>query len=335
MTTKELVKLPKINEEGFYEIRMESIGGMGANLAGKMLGEALMLEMRYNGCNFASYGSEKKGTPVKSYIRVCDPDKEVWVNGPVTKPHLLAIFHEKILKTYNVTHGIYEDSVIVLNSKEAPDKARDMLEVDSGKICTIDAIKIAIEEKVKINTVILGAICKASGFIDRGSVEAIIKKTLGKRYPHLVESNIKAFERGFNELKEKEFKKEGKYQSAASKVAVQELGFKNAPMGGVILDIGNSITKDNSASREGFIPIYHKDKCVLCGECEMVCPEFCFYWVKGKDNKGKEGMILEGIDYQYCKGCLKCIQSCRFEALTKGIEVEHDVEAMTVKKKFK
>ena len=32
--------LPKTNELGFFEIRLESIGGLGANLAGKMLAEA-------------------------------------------------------------------------------------------------------------------------------------------------------------------------------------------------------------------------------------------------------------------------------------------------------
>ena len=29
--------LPQKNEQGFFEIRLESIGGLGANLAGKML----------------------------------------------------------------------------------------------------------------------------------------------------------------------------------------------------------------------------------------------------------------------------------------------------------
>ena len=32
--------LPQKNEQGFFEIRLESIGGLGANLAGKMLAEA-------------------------------------------------------------------------------------------------------------------------------------------------------------------------------------------------------------------------------------------------------------------------------------------------------
>lgn len=31
----EKVKLPLLNDEGYYEIRIESIGGLGANLCGK------------------------------------------------------------------------------------------------------------------------------------------------------------------------------------------------------------------------------------------------------------------------------------------------------------
>ncbi|MFQ9797978.1 MAG: hypothetical protein ACLR23_02645 [Clostridia bacterium] len=39
--------------------------------------------MRYNTANFASYGSEKRGTPVKSYIRYAEPDKEIRISSPV------------------------------------------------------------------------------------------------------------------------------------------------------------------------------------------------------------------------------------------------------------
>ena len=205
--------------------------------------------------------------------------------------------------------------------------------MSNGVIGTVDAIKISIEEKVKINTVILGAMCKASGFIDCNSVKEVISKTLGKRYPQLVESNMKAFDRGFNEIIIKDFKNNEKnIEGVTSK---QKLGYKTAPIGGAILDIGNSIIKDNTPTREGFIPIYHKEKCVYCAECELTCPDFCFYWVKEKNDKGREDMVLKGIDYQYCKGCLKCIQSCRFGALTKGIESEYDLEKITIKKKFK
>ena len=55
--------LPQKNELGFFEIRLESIGGLGANLAGKMLAEAGVTGSGLNGSNFSSYGSEKKGRP--------------------------------------------------------------------------------------------------------------------------------------------------------------------------------------------------------------------------------------------------------------------------------
>ena len=53
----------------YYEIRLESIGGLGANLCGKMLGELGVKYLGLNSSSFSSYGSEKTGTPVKAFIR--------------------------------------------------------------------------------------------------------------------------------------------------------------------------------------------------------------------------------------------------------------------------
>ena len=60
------VTLPVTNEYGYFEIRLESIGGLGANLCGKMLGELGALYLSLNSLSFSSYGSEKRGSPVKS-----------------------------------------------------------------------------------------------------------------------------------------------------------------------------------------------------------------------------------------------------------------------------
>ena len=56
-------ELPIVNESGYYEIRLESIGGLGANLCGKMLGELGLYVLGLNSSSFSSYGSEKTGTP--------------------------------------------------------------------------------------------------------------------------------------------------------------------------------------------------------------------------------------------------------------------------------
>ena len=44
----------------FVSVRMEAIGGQGANSAGKILAEAAALEMGLQASHFSSYGSEKQ-----------------------------------------------------------------------------------------------------------------------------------------------------------------------------------------------------------------------------------------------------------------------------------
>ena len=51
------------NQKVYYEIRLESIGGLGANLCGKMIGELAVRYLNLNSAGFSSYGSEKTGTP--------------------------------------------------------------------------------------------------------------------------------------------------------------------------------------------------------------------------------------------------------------------------------
>ena len=76
------VRLPVTDQDGYYEIRLESIGGLGANLCGSMLGELGSSELGLNSTSFSSYGSEKTGTPVKAYIRYCEKEKEIRVHSP-------------------------------------------------------------------------------------------------------------------------------------------------------------------------------------------------------------------------------------------------------------
>lgn len=323
--------LPRTSKSGTYEIRMESIGGLGANLAGKVLAEAGVLGMGLNGVNFASYGSEKKGTPVKSFIKFSEPDIEIRSNSPVEEPHLLVIFHEKMIHTYTLTQGVDERGIVVVNTAKTPDEMRQELKLYGGTVVCIDAIRISVEEKVKLNTTMLGAVARASGFIDKDALKNAISETFKRKYAHLIEANLRAFERGFNEVSVKTFQPDDRYEYVGFSRQEPDIGYENAPIGGVILNPGNSVTKDLSASRTGHIPLFIKDKCTNCGECEITCPDYCFVWEKGIDKHGKERNILIGIDYQYCKGCMKCVDICKFDALHKELETGYDVDALTVK----
>ncbi|MBI2869941.1 MAG: 2-oxoacid:acceptor oxidoreductase family protein, partial [Chloroflexi bacterium] len=321
---------PRVNESGFYEMRFEAIGGLGANLAGQVLAQALVLGQGLNGAHFSTYGSEKKGSPVKSHIRLCAPDREVRTSNPIDRPHLLALFHPCLLKVEGTARGLYPDSVIVVNSPDPLDDVRYRAKIFSGTLAVIDALGIAVRNHTRINTAMLGAIVRASGFIDPEPVKNAIAGLLGKGKPNLVQSNLNTFQEGFEQVQVKELEPDERFNpETAERHAgyVHGLGYASAPAGGVILNSGNTVLKDLSASRQGIFPLFHRDRCIDCGLCTQTCPDFVFVWEPGLDRKGARNLVLKGPDLQYCKGCLRCVPICPTQALT--IECERPEFAYT------
>ncbi|MBD8067436.1 2-oxoacid:acceptor oxidoreductase family protein [Bacillus sp. PS06] len=326
--------LPKKNKLGFFEIRLESIGGLGANLAGKMLAEAGVLGLNLNGSNFSSYGSEKKGSPVKSFIRFCDSDTEIRDHSPIEEPHVIGVFHEALYKMVDVVSGMPTDGIVLVNSTRGFDSIKDDLNIKYGTLAIIDALGIAVEEKTKVNTAMLGALFKICDFLDADTMRDVIRKTFEKKYPHLVEPNIRTFNRGYEEVQFKNYDISLNVEKKDFERSLSLLGYETQEIGGVILANGNSILKDLSGSRQGFIPRLEMDKCISCAACDTVCPDNCFVWEEGEDKRGRKQMFLKGIDYQYCKGCLKCIEACPTVALTEMREESGYVDAHRVPHKF-
>lgn len=307
--------LPKKNELGFFEIRLESIGGLGANLAGKMLAEAGVLSLGLKGSNFSSYGSEKKGSPVKSFIRFCEPEVEIRDHSPIEQPHIVGVFHEALYRTVNVVSGLNADGIVLVNTARDFDEVKTDLQLEYGTLAIVDALTIAVEEKTKVNTAMLGALYRICEFLDPESMRDVIRKTFTKKYPHLVEPNIRTFDRGYNEVQFKTYEVPAGAEGKAFTRPLPQLGYLTQEIGGVMVSQANSIYKDLSGSRQGFLPEFQQEKCIHCAACDNVCPDFCFVWKEGEDKRGRKQMFLQGIDYQYCKGCLKCVEACPTDAL--------------------
>lgn len=323
-------KLPVTNEGGYYEIRLESIGGLGANLCGKMLGE---LGLSYLGCNsasFSSYGSEKTGTPVKAYIRYCEPKKEIRVHSAITNPHLLGVFHEALLTDASVLNGCTGDTRLVINTPSAPEEMAGNYTAE--QIVCIDAQKIAMETHSRINMVMLGAIAKTMGFVPLEDVCRICRDTLGKKYPDALNNNLAGIRRGYEEGKRVRAERKSPARQNASQeeqktqpsgaFSFPSWGYRTAPIGGVNPLYGNTVISDLSPSRQGYIPIFIQEKCINCGLCDSTCPDMVFQFREGI-YKGREMMINKGLDYYHCKGCLRCVEVCPTHALVRGLEAEH------------
>ena len=320
--------LPVTNQSGYYEIRLESIGGLGANLCGKMLGELGILQLGLNSASFSSYGSEKTGTPVKAYIRYCDADKEIRVHSPVEHPHLLCIFHEALLQDSSLLDGCTEETTIVLNTSRTPQEIVDnYLQkegscVQAAAVYTIPAQQIAMETHSRINVVMLGAVVAAFGFGSLQAAKQICENTLGKKYPDSLAANLAGIERGYQELQgvhlETSVSKKTDHQRRDKE---SQWGYETAPIGGINPNFGSSVIADLSPSRQGYIPIFRPEKCINCALCDSTCPDMVFQFEKGI-YKDREMMVNKGLDYYHCKGCLRCVDVCPTGALVKGVEAE-------------
>ena len=324
--------LPETNENGYYEIRLESIGGLGANLCGKLLGELGAVYLGLNSASFSSYGSEKRGSPVKAFIRWCAENEEIRINSPVENPHILGLFHDAMAGKQPVTAGVTEHTKVIVNTDSTPEEMREKLKLHAGELYCVDALKIAMEAKSRINMVMLGAIAKASGFIPMEAIEQIIRDTVGKKYPALMECNLLGARLGYESAEGKLCRDDGKYEAVPYEETQNRWGYENAPIGGVNPRFGSTVSNDLSASREGYIPLFVQERCINCGLCDTTCPDMVFQFQPGV-YKGREAMVNTGLDYHHCKGCLRCVEVCPTEALVAGLEREHPDKQWFVRNK--
>ncbi|MFH0925971.1 MAG: 4Fe-4S binding protein [bacterium] len=91
-----------------------------------------------------------------------------------------------------------------------------------------------------------------------------------------------------------------------TKCPAKEKGWKELPIGGIIVEPGNS-DKYITGSWRSFRPIRDEEKCTNCLLCWIYCPDSAI--------KVKNGKVIE-INMQHCKGCGICATECPIKAIT-------------------
>jgi pyruvate ferredoxin oxidoreductase gamma subunit len=304
--------------DAYFEVRFESIGGLGAHAAGQVLATAAVVRMGLNGAHFSSYGSEKKGSIVRSFVRLAAPEKPIRTSAPIDRPDAIVVFHAALLRNAATFAGLKESGTLIFNAPAGTIPAQLAAVPKGARVVRIDALGIAVKHGSRPNAVLLGTLCALFPFLDAETVLEALSEEFAGKHPEAVATNERAFRSGAAEFEiiEGVGSAEGDLPPLHSEPA---WGYDTQPVGGVLPEPGNSIWNDLATSRTGWMPVLHAEKCIHCGVCDLVCPDYCLVWGEGEAD-GKFERKLKGVDYRYCKGCLRCVESCPTGALGKEAE---------------
>ncbi|MDD4178655.1 MAG: 2-oxoacid:acceptor oxidoreductase family protein [Candidatus Margulisbacteria bacterium] len=184
------------------EIRWHGRGGQGAKTAALLLGEAA-LSLGKNIQAFPEYGPERMGAPVASFNRISS--EPITIHCSITNPSIVIVLDPTLMDSVDVTAGLPDNGVIIVNTKLCPADVRKQLKLKGGKVFTVDASGISKEliGREIPNTPMMGALVKATGLFDIESMlkdtEAKLKKKFAAK-PEIVQGNVDAIRRAYKEV---------------------------------------------------------------------------------------------------------------------------------------
>ena len=177
------------------EIRFHGRGGQGVVTAANILAYAVFKEDKYVQ-SFPHFGVERRGAPVVAFTRI--DTKKIRLRSQIYEPDFVIVLDKFLLNAVNVTEGLKNNSIILINTNKRPDEIKFDINV---KVATIDATGIAIKHGLGsrvapiVNTSILGAFAKVSRVVDISSVVEAVKESAPGKKDENAKATIEAYEK--------------------------------------------------------------------------------------------------------------------------------------------
>ena len=188
-------------KEEMIQMRWHSRGGQGAKTACDFFTQVAISEGKYSQA-FPEYGPERSGAPMRSYTRISS--EPIKLHCAVYTPDAIIVLDPTLIGMVNVWEGLSEGGTIAINTKLSPQEARKEFNVQGGKVFTIDATRIALDELGRNipNMPMVGALVKATGLVQLDHVIEGLRKTFSAKFgKEVVEKNVRAINRAYKEVK--------------------------------------------------------------------------------------------------------------------------------------
>ncbi len=306
--------LPKSGR--LFEIRFESIKGLGAQSASQILATAAVRRLNMNCVHFSSSTSEENGSVVRSFVRLSDVEKPIKDGTPIEPPDLIVVFHRSLFDHPATIAGMRAGGTLIYNSPDIePHPALSLLPHDA-RIIRIDATGIARVEESKPEAVMLGVLSAVFPFLNGNSLLMSLIDEFGPENRKTAAACDGAYWRGAEEFKVLEDVAQGIDDLPLLRFGAV-WGFDMAMVYGSLPKPGDAALSNNFSSQTGSMPVLKKEICLHCGLCDLICPNLCLVWSSNINGS----VILNGIDYRFCQGCLRCVETCPTGAMS-GVTID-------------
>lgn len=214
---------PDIRPAGAFSMRGHSVGGFGsvttnkiiATIAGDVFGKKVQA--------YPKYGSEKKGLPTTYYLTVAD--EPIRSHSELRHVDFVPLNDMNAFMYGNPLSGLQPGGTLFIQTSKTspedvwarvPSAAKSRIREDGIRVMALDSAKIAREEapsadlEVRMQgVVLLGIFMKVTPFAKQAGlsqeqlmdgVEKAVRKYFGKRGEAVVQANLVAINRGYNEV---------------------------------------------------------------------------------------------------------------------------------------
>jgi len=181
-----------IEKKQLVEIRWHGRGGQGTVTSTELVAVAAIDEGKYASA-FPSFGAERRGAPVQAFVRISE-NKPIRVRAEISEPDIVMVLDPGLLSVVNVTAGLKEDGILIINTKKQPEKIREEFGY-KWSMATVNATEIAREilGVPIVNTTMIGALLKATEVV---KIESLIEP-LKHRFGRIADRNINAMKKAY------------------------------------------------------------------------------------------------------------------------------------------
>lgn len=152
------------------QVRWHGRGGQGVVVAARLLGRAAAVyEGRY-AQSFPSFGTERRGAPVRAFTRL--DDRPIRDRSQIYTPDCVVVFDATLLEGGDTWQGLRQGGIFLLNAPFEPPS----LPLQEAAVYRVDVAALAREVlgQPLVNTAMVGVLAGITGWVGREALKGAI-----------------------------------------------------------------------------------------------------------------------------------------------------------------